>query len=235
MSTYEVEHNTTDPSSTTPNTTTTTGTTTSTHPRRPDLSTFFATLSEITPDATTSTHRPHAVPVPRDISAAFYTLAEALNVMRRDGGATIAAAAAGGIPSFGPEETDTTGHGNELLTEMIGSLLQAAERPPKEVEGVSEEFCDVLDRVPKASLNSSQVCPICNNPFLEDQYPLVVRLPCHPTHLFDLECVRPWLRLRGTCPLDRTDFARQEREKAEARRKPAVDDEEEEEWDGMYG
>ncbi|RAH79275.1 hypothetical protein BO86DRAFT_367002 [Aspergillus japonicus CBS 114.51] len=239
MSTYEVEHNTTDPSSTTP-TTTTTGTTTSTHPRRPDLSTFFATLSEITPDESSSTHRPHAVPVPRDISAAFYTLAEALNVMRRDGGggggggATIAAAAAGGIPSFGPEDTDTNGNGNELLTEMIGSLLQSAERPPKEVEGVSEEFCDVLDRVPKASLNSSQVCPICNNSFLEDQYPLVVRLPCHPTHLFDLECVRPWLRLRGTCPLDRTDFAKQEREKAEARRKPAVDDEEEE-WDGMYG
>ncbi|PYH78171.1 hypothetical protein BO82DRAFT_291978, partial [Aspergillus uvarum CBS 121591] len=207
--------------------------------RRPDLSTFFATLSEITPDESSSTHRPHAVPVPRDISAAFYTLAEALNVMRRDGGgggggATIAAAAAGGIPSFGPEDTDANGGGNELLTEMIGSLLQSAERPPKEVEGVSEEFCDVLDRVPKASLNSSQVCPICNNPFLEDQYPLVVRLPCHPTHLFDLECVRPWLRLRGTCPLDRTDFAKQEREKAEARRKPAVDDEEEE-WDGMYG
>ncbi|RAK73313.1 uncharacterized protein BO72DRAFT_451842 [Aspergillus fijiensis CBS 313.89] len=240
MSTYEVEHNTTDPSSTSTTTTggtITTTTTTTTHPRRPDLSSFFATLSEITPDESHSTHRPHAVPVPRDISAAFYTLAEALNVMRRDGGGggTIAAAAAGGIPSFGPEDTDAdVSGGSELLTEMIASLLQSAERPPKEVEGVSEEFCDVLDRVPKTSLNSSQVCPICNNPFLEDQYPLVVRLPCHPTHLFDLECVRPWLRLRGTCPLDRTDFAKQERDKAEARRKPAVDDEEEE-WDGMYG
>lgn len=94
-------------------------------------------------------------------------------------------------------------------------------------------FGVVLDRVPRTQLNSSQVCPICNNPFLEDQYPLVVRLPCHPTHLFDLECVRPWLRLRGTCPLDRTDFAKQEREKVEARRKMAEEDEEEE-WDGMY-
>ncbi|PYH45095.1 uncharacterized protein BP01DRAFT_357023 [Aspergillus saccharolyticus JOP 1030-1] len=241
MSTYEVEHNTTDPSA--PNPSSNNNTTTH-RPRRPDLSTFFATLSEITPDESSSAstrHRPHAVPVPRDISAAFYTLAEALNVMRRDG-AGIAAAAAGGIPSFGPEDSTTpgsdadggNGNGHELLTEMIQSLLQSAERPPKEVEGVSEEFCDVLDRVPKAALNSSQVCPICNNPFLEDQYPLVVRLPCHPTHLFDLECVRPWLRLRGTCPLDRTDFAKQEREKAEARKKPVVDDDEEE-WDGMYG
>lgn len=96
--------------------------------------------------------------------------------------------------------------------------------------------CDipVLDRVPKSALNASQICPICNNPFLEDQYPLVVQLPCHPTHLFDLECVRPWLRLRGTCPLDRTDFAKQLRDKAEERKK-LVEEDEEEEWDGMYG
>lgn len=103
----------------------------------------------------------------------------------------------------------------------------------------ANSICDVgrftvLDRVPKTSLKSSQTCPICNNPFLDDEYPLVVRLPCHSTHMFDLECIRPWLRLKGTCPLDRTDFGKQEREKAEARRKKPVDDDEEE-WDGMYG
>lgn len=80
---------------------------------------------------------------------------------------------------------------------------------------------------------------------MEDPYPLVVRLPCHPTHLFDLECVRPWLRLRGTCPLDRTDFGKQQREKEAERRKQAEkrraalassqpQDDEDEEWDGMY-
>lgn len=70
----------------------------------------------------------------------------------------------------------------------------------------------------------------------------MVRLPCHPTHLFDLECVRPWLRLRGTCPLDRTDFGKKQREKeaerraqAEKRRAaPDAADEDDEEWDGMY-
>jgi hypothetical protein len=92
----------------------------------------------------------------------------------------------------------------------------------------------VLDRVPKASLKPSDTCPICNNPFVEDPYPLVVQLPCHPTHRFDLECVRPWLRLRGTCPLDRVDFAKQLRDKAEAKKK-LVEEDEEEEWDGMYG
>jgi hypothetical protein len=95
-------------------------------------------------------------------------------------------------------------------------------------------FIAVLDRIPKSSLTATQTCPICNNPFLEDEYPLVVQLPCHPTHLFDLECVRPWLRLRGTCPLDRVDFAKQLREKTEARKK-IVEEDEEEEWDGMYG
>jgi len=157
--------------------------------------------------------------------------------------------------------SQTEEHGRDLLREMILSLYQIAEAPPKEVEGVSEEFCAGkvlthsalgpliaanrrvltfcdeldLDRVPRSSLKPSQSCPICSNPFLDDKYPLVVRLPCHPTHMFDLECVRPWLRLRGTCPLDRTDFAKQLREKAEARKKAVEEDDDEEEWDGMYG
>lgn len=100
-----------------------------------------------------------------------------------------------------------------------------------------------LDRVPRSALKSSQSCPICSNAFLDDPYPLVVRLPCHPTHIFDMECIRPWLRLRGTCPLDRTDFGKKQRERELERRKQlekrrtaqAAAEEEDEEWDGMYG
>lgn len=209
MASYADEHNTTNPSL-------------AANPRRrrPDLSTFFATLSEINPQPDASRTRPHAVPVPGDVSAAYYSLAEAFEVMRRE--------AEGGRSADAQE-----GDGSDLLTQMIQILLRGADMPPREVEGVSEEFCDALDRVPRASLKPSQICPICNNPFLDDQYPLVVRLPCHPTHLFDLECIRPWLRLRGTCPLDRVDFGKKEREKAEARKKKPVDDDEEE-WDDMY-
>ncbi|KAL2835253.1 hypothetical protein BDW59DRAFT_5617 [Aspergillus cavernicola] len=237
MSTYEVEHNTTDPSNP-PNPQSTT-----TRRRRPDLSTFFSTLSEISTDE--SRHRHHAVPVPRDVSAAFYSLAEALNIMRREGGGeggvaanddetNTATAEAENFPMLNPDGTPIRVHGEDLLAQMIQALLRDAETPPTEVEGVSEQFCDDLDRIPRNSLTPSQSCPICSNPFLEDKYPLVVRLPCHPTHLFDLECVRPWLRLRGTCPLDRTDFAKQERDRVEARKK-IVEEDEEEEWDGMYG
>ncbi|KAL4886995.1 hypothetical protein BJY04DRAFT_177003 [Aspergillus karnatakaensis] len=229
MSTYEVEHNTTDPSNAQSHS--------ATPRRRPDLSTFFATLSEISSDEART--RQHAVPVPRDVSAAFYSLAEALNIMRREGEGGGANASAEGegieaLPTLNPDGTPIRVHGDDLLAQMIQTLLRDAETPPTEVEGVSEEFCDVLDRVPRSALKPSQSCPICSNPFLDDKYPLVVRLPCHPTHLFDLECVRPWLRLRGTCPLDRTDFAKQEREKVEKRKKIAEEDDEEE-WDGMYG
>lgn len=34
------------------------------------------------------------------------------------------------------------GDGSDLLTQMIQILLRGADMPPREVEGVSEEFCD---------------------------------------------------------------------------------------------
>lgn len=114
-----VEHNTTDPSAATQ----------APRRRRPDLSTFFATLSEITPGPD---HRPHAVPVPVDVSAAFYSLAEALEVMRRD---------AGNPQTQESEGDDST---EDLLTRMIQTLLGEADTPPREVQGVSEEFCDSM-------------------------------------------------------------------------------------------
>ncbi|KAI1932583.1 hypothetical protein LOZ65_000572 [Ophidiomyces ophidiicola] len=212
-------------------------------PRRPDLSSFFATLNEITPTPSESRARPYAVPVPGDVSAAFRSLAEALDVMRREsesGGEALLPVYDGRIPEglgLGGEEATDGG----LVAEMIRLLLQGAEEPPMEVQGVSESFCDALERVPVSSLKASQSCPICNNPFLDDPYPLIVRLPCHTSHLFDLECLRPWLRLRGTCPLDRVDFGQKERDKERERierimkRGAQSEDNEDEEWDGMYG
>jgi hypothetical protein len=74
--------------------------------------------------------------VPGDISAAFYSLAEALEMMRRDAGAE--------PHTHAQEDTDNgnTDHSNDLLTTMIQSLLSQADTPPREVEGVNEEFCD---------------------------------------------------------------------------------------------
>jgi hypothetical protein len=147
-----------------------------------------------------------------------------------------------------PDSTDPDAHdiNESLLTSMIETLLQNADTPPTDIKGVSETFITDLVRIPKKSLKPDMDCPICSEPFLDDPYPLIVRLPCHKDHLFDLECIRPWLLLHGTCPLDRKDFGKAERERAEKRRqelekarKEEADDEEEEEeegeWDGLYG
>ena len=122
---------------------------------------------------------------------------------------------------------------------MISSLLATAERPPTEVKGVEEEYIAELERVSIKKVKDDADCPICGNEFKEDPYPLLVRLPCHDTHIFDLECIRPWLLLNGTCPLDRVDLAKKERDRKQKRlddiKKNSHSDDDEEEWDGLYG
>lgn len=120
------------------------------------------------------------------------------------------------------------GVGSELLGTLISSLMDSAEHPPKEVEGVSDEFISQLERIPKKHLEKKpdQSCPICSNPFLEDPHPLVVRLGCHGSHIFDLECITPWLKLNPTCPMDREVLIK--------KKAPLPVDNEEEEYDDMY-
>ena len=62
-----------------------------------------------------------------------------------------------------------------------------------------------------------------------DPYPLVVRLPCHKSHIFDLECIEPWLRLHPTCPLDRKDLIKKKEPPP-----PPKKDEEDGDYDEMY-
>lgn len=63
----------------------------------------------------------------------------------------------------------------------------------------------MLEQVPKKSLKPDEACLIYAEKFLDDQNPLMVELQCHHSHKFDLECVGPWLQLKGTCPICRTD------------------------------
>jgi len=65
--------------------------------------------------------------------------------------------------------------------------------------------------------------------YLSDPHALVVRLPCHTSHLFDLECIEPWLKMHNTCPLDRKEL-----EKPKSPPIPPAGDEEEEDYDDMY-
>lgn len=74
----------------------------------------------------------------------------------------------------------------------------------------------------------------------KDPYPLIVRLPCHPSHLYDLECITPWLKLHTTCPLDRKEllqgkWARDKEAKRRLEQEKRDDGDEEEDEMGMYG
>ncbi|KAK3068681.1 hypothetical protein LTR53_013554 [Teratosphaeriaceae sp. CCFEE 6253] len=177
--------------------------------RRPDLGTFFSTLDLVDTSGARQPQNAHSLPLPRDVSAAYRNLANAFDMMR--GGSGIA------------QEQDHNG----LLEQLVESLMQSAEHPPSEVQGVSDEFLQELERVPKKSLKEDMSCPICSNPFLEDPHPLVVRLPCHKDHLFDLECIQPWLKLNPTCPLDRQTLIKK-------KAPPPPPDEEDGEYDDMY-
>lgn len=105
-------------------------------------------------------------------------------------------------------------------------------------QGVSGSFIDSLDRVSKSALTKqNKACPICTNDFLDDPYPLVVKLPCNASHWFDLECIGPWLKVRDSCPLCRIKVSTIGKERREEilKQTQQTQDEDEEEDDYMYG
>ena len=142
------------------------------------------------------------------------------------------------MPSSMVSEVESAGDSGEPCQ---GSQLQ--------LDCPADFFLPELDRVSKKSLKKTDSCPICGNPFLDgtillflttkilcsipdiaiDKYPLVVRLPCHKDHVFDLECIAPWLKLHATCPMDRKNLLK----KKEPLPQP-VDDEEDGEYDDMF-
>lgn len=122
MSGYEEEHS-------IPRNDTTTNSST-TQPRRPDLSSFFSALDLTN---TSNTHNPHAEATPSNVSAAFRMLANALQVM---GGETEGVAIDHGFAA-----REGGGH-NQLLEGMIETLMMGAERPPAQVEGMSDSWFD---------------------------------------------------------------------------------------------
>jgi hypothetical protein len=155
--------------------------------RRPDMSTFFSKLSEIKTDDDRTHNNIHATPTPGDVSATYRLLADGYNQIRN--------------------ETTNERH-RSFLDSLIEDILEEAEDPPKKIGGVPQSFLDGLDRVSKKQLKKTDLCPICGERFLDDPYPLVVELPCHSSHKFDLECIAPWLKLQGSCPLDRKDLTK---------------------------
>ena len=179
------------------------------------MTTFYSFLDQISTTAaptsrsasisTPTHHNPHATPTLVDVARLLRLVQEQMETL-----ATTA-------PS--PENLAFL---TQLVTALEGDILD----PPEDVRGVAQEFLDGLERVSRKKLGEES-CPICAERFLDDQYCLVVELPCHPSHKYDLECVGPWLQSKGCCPLCREDFTKKKAVVVE-------DDEEDDDPMGMY-
>jgi hypothetical protein len=178
--------------------------------RRPSMSSFYSQLSQVetvtTEDPSWPHNNPNSTPTPVDVAAVLNLLLSQFNFFRQSA-------------------TDEGHQG--FLEDTMELIAEQIDQPPKKVEGVPQSYLDELERVPKKQLKPTDECPICGENFLDDPYPLVVVLPCHPKHRFDLECVAPWLRVQGTCPLDRKDLLKK-------KEVPKVVDDDEEDFDEMY-
>ncbi|KAK3949236.1 hypothetical protein QBC32DRAFT_349690 [Pseudoneurospora amorphoporcata] len=199
---YEVEHN-IKPSSTA-----------GPRRRKVDMSTFTSHLDSISPESSTSSYHhnnPHATANPVDLAAVYRLLQDQMGV----------------LASSAP-----TDENRNFLESLVESLQEDVLHPPTKIEGVSQEFLDGLDRVDRKKLKEDEQCPICAERYLDDQYCLVVELPCHHSHRFDLECVGPWLRSKGTCPMCRKEVGK--RKEVVLEKKKEEEEEEEDDMDGLY-
>jgi hypothetical protein len=114
-----------------------------------------------------------------------------------------------------------------LVQQLISQLTEEAEQFNSTSKGVSQTYLDSLERIPKKKLKPTDQCAICGSNYLSDPYPLVVRLPCHTNHHFDLECIGPWLKLHSTCPMCRTDLTK--------KKEILKEEDDEDDYDDMIG
>jgi len=176
------------------------------------MATFTSQLHQIVPETSGATpqqehNNPHAVPNPVEVAALYRLLQDQMGTLAT---------------------TAPTDENRDLLRELVEALEVDVANPPMEIPGVSQEYVDSLDRVARKTLKADDTCPICAEAYLDDKYCLVVELPCHHSHRFDLECVGPWLRSKGTCPLCRKELAKK-KEVAKA-----DEEEDEDDMDGLY-
>lgn len=102
-----------------------------------DISSFFKSLlHQISDDSSflnepAQRNNPHTVSTPVDVAGLFRLVQDQFRILARDA----------------PETTN-----RDFLISLIDSLNSDIFNPPKDVEGVSQEFLDVLERVPNKSL-----------------------------------------------------------------------------------
>jgi hypothetical protein len=132
--------------------------------RRPDLTSFYASLANVSVPASA----PAAVaPIPAHVAAAAALYGDALRMLLagRDHDHDDEHAHVDGEGQ--QEEEEGEDGGAELLREMLARVAHLAEEPPRRIEGVSDAFLEGLERVGRGRLRAEHKCPICGERFLD--------------------------------------------------------------------
>ncbi|CAO3696577.1 unnamed protein product [Rhizopus stolonifer] len=109
----------------------------------------------------------------------------------------------------------------QFLDNLVSQLLEESQNDIKGPPPASKRFMNSLPIIRVS--NDDDTCIICKDS-LKGSSNAVTKMPCG--HLFDKECIIPWLELHNTCPMCRYQVETEEK----------VKEEEEEERQGwMYG
>ncbi|CEG64556.1 hypothetical protein RMATCC62417_01505 [Rhizopus microsporus] len=109
----------------------------------------------------------------------------------------------------------------QFLDNLVTQLLEESQQQIKGPPPASNRFIQMLPEV--KDLKDDDTCIICKEGLLKHGSK-VTKMPCG--HLFDKECIIPWLELHNTCPLCRYKVETEQEAKEE---------EEEERQGWMYG
>ncbi|CAJ0628548.1 7176_t:CDS:10 [Entrophospora sp. SA101] len=92
---------------------------------------------------------------------------------------------------------------DNIITQLM-ELQSGRQAPPPATE-------EVIEALPKTKISKKQVeeqlsCPVCKDEFnIEEE---AISLPC--SHAFHEDCIKPWLKMNGTCPVCRLSLGNQE-------------------------
>ncbi|CAO0802067.1 unnamed protein product [Mucor circinelloides] len=111
----------------------------------------------------------------------------------------------------------------QFLDNLVSQLLEESQSNAKGPPPASKRFIDTLPTIKQHTLDSEETCIICKDN-LKSSEGTVTRMPCG--HLFDRECIVPWLELHHTCPMCRFEVETEQK---------AQEEEEEEQRGWMYG